>query len=211
MRFWESRLKFLLICLFIAFSPSLYARCGGGEFEQQKNHLNWKKIVTYDVTSVYAVVSGSLCVGLDGDLVQQVVYRDSAGVEVIASREELESRDVVFLRRANFASAAQVVARYTHPLTITILESKKSHYKIGIKFLRNVGRSIYADDIRLIPVDVRVKNGEVTLTHDKKNFDGIELRLSGSLKISLIEFTKNNYPVLSKGPFDFERSERKLE
>lgn len=203
-------MKFLVAVLFAFFSSTSFAKCGNGNFEKNNHTLNWKKIVSYDVTSVYAVVSGSLCVGLDNDIVRQVVYRDSAGVEVAASADELRSRDVVFLKRADFANAAQVVARYTHPLTITILEGQKSQYKIGIKFLRNVGRSIYADDIRLIPVDVEIKNGEVSLTHDKKKFDGIELRLSGSLKISFIEFTKNNYPVISKGPFEFERTERKL-
>lgn len=205
--------KTFLALFVILLSSNLYASCGDGEFERSRFDLRWSKVVDYMVTSMYVDVEGELCVGIKNNSLHYVIYRDSSGVNITASVNELSKKDIVFVRRNDFPAAAQMVTRSTHPLTINIADSinsvKTSNYTVGIKFLRNVSRGFNSDDLRLIKVNVRIENDQATLFHEGTEFDGISLALSGSLKINTIDFKHRNYVVLTKSSFDFERTTRR--
>lgn len=187
----------------------LFADCGQGDYERSRYDLAWKLASKYQVTSPYIAVKGELCVGLLKDSLVEIVYRDNTGVFVKTTLDEAKNKDVILIKHSDFPRSAQIVSRKTDPLSLTIKELGNSNYLVTLKFLRNINKSIYADDLRAIEVKANVNNYEMSVDHKGFSFDLIKLSLTSGLKVNFLEYFKDERIVLEESSLDLASTTRK--
>ncbi len=192
-------------------SVQSFAACGKHPDDLRYRLLNWQKAAVYEVNSPYADVTGALCVGLKGERLERIHYRDSQGTKVYKTRKELKQKDTVFFGRNDFPAAARWVMRNEDALTLKILKERKSpngghEYQLSAKFLRNPRRGFSSADVRELVLNYSTEYNE-TFFKDAL-IDGIYLNISSGLTINQVELVKDGERVLSVSPYRLPEARR---
>lgn len=212
----------ILIILSIVLCSNAFALsdCGESTEDRKYPHLDWIKATDYRVNSTYIDIKGILCAGISrvSNMLSRIHYRDDSGVFVNATKEQLMKKDVVFLRQSDFPAVARMVTRRDDPLTIKVqsevIKKDSTDYVLNLKFVRNMGRSFYQTDLRLLVINAQInKNGKHLIYYGNESsassiFDLVSLTVGADLKVKKIDFYDGQQKLQSIQTLSLQKTKR---
>lgn len=213
---------FLIFILTLSsFSYANISECGFDEADRAYASLDWTQAAYYEVNTIYADINAIVCTGINFETleIERIHYRDNSGVKRNYSLSELKQKDIPFLRRTDFPSAARIVTRNIDPLTLKVLNGSlingKREYSLSFKFVRNMAKGFSATDIRDLQIKLILSNNSnrgltaiFNKNKTKTEFNGLKLNISSGLSITTIEFLDDNLSLRSENSFDLPKAKR---
>lgn len=212
----------ILILLTIVLCSNAFALsdCGESTEDRKYPHLDWVKATDYRVNSTYIDIKGILCAGVSriSNTLSRIHYRDDSGVVVKATKKELMEKDVVFLRQSDFPAVARMVTRRDDPLTIKVQSEVRkkdsTDYVLNLKFVRNMGRSFYQTDLRLLVINAQINQNGKHLIYfgdvpsSNSLFDLVSLSVGADLKVKKIDFFDGQQRLQSIQTHSLQKTKR---
>jgi hypothetical protein len=191
---------YFLFPFFFIHSAWSLDRCGQ-DWQERLLGSEWIELGRSEMRSSFKDVEGVICAMIDltERNLSYLSYRDNTGVIVIHPLSAYMASDIRVVSKYDLPKIARPLVRQTDILTMGVTNYRifqnKQSFSINLKFLKNIRKGSYLDDIRNLVLDITFDKIflEKTAKYKNTNVEQVRLSITGfGLNIYDIELMENN-------------------